>query len=389
METNPNQNSRESMLAEESLHASQQLIEGIINAIPVRIFWKDRNSVYLGCNSIFARDAGYSDQTDIIGKNDFQLGWHDQAELYRSGDRQVMESGIPILLNEEPQTTPDGNTIILLTNKIPLKNSNGEIYGILGTSMNVTERIMAVQEIKLKNEELQKLNAEKDKFFSIIAHDLRAPFNSFLGLTQIIAEDLPNLKMSQVQEIALSISKSASNLYRLLENLLQWSQIQSGAISFNPEAVQLNLVAVESVEMIQESAKRKGIDITCEIPDKTEVFADSNMLQTIIRNLISNAVKYTPKGGKVNLSARATDDKCIEISIKDSGIGMNQALVNNLFRLDIKTNRTGTEGEPSSGLGLLLCKEFIEKHDGKIWVTSEMGKGSVFYFTLPAYYHKI
>ena len=379
----------ESKLAEESLHSSQQLIEGIINAIPVRIFWKDRNSVYLGCNSIFARDAGFSDQNDIIGKDDFQMGWRDQAELYRSGDRQVMESGIPILLNEEPQTTPEGNTIILLTNKIPLKNSNGEIYGILGTSMNVTERIAAVQEIKLKNEQLQKLNAEKDKFFSIIAHDLRTPFNSFLGLTQIMAEDLRSLKMSQIQEIAVSISKSANNLYRLLENLLQWSQIQYGAIPFNPEAVQLSLVAGESIELIHEFAKSKGIEITYEIPDNSVVFADSNMLQTIIRNLISNAVKFTPKGGRVNLSAKATDDKYIEISIKDSGIGMNQTLSNNLFRLDIKTNRTGTEGEPSSGLGLLLCKEFIEKHGGKIWVASEVGKGSEFYFTLPAYYHEI
>ena len=379
----------ESKLAEESLHSSQQLIEGIINAMPVRIFWKDRNSVYLGCNSIFARDAGFSDQNDIIGKDDFQMGWRDQAELYRSGDRQVMESGTPILLNEEPQTTPEGNTIILLTNKIPLKNSNGEIYGILGTSMNVTERIAAVQEIKLKNEQLQKLNAEKDKFFSIIAHDLRTPFNSFLGLTQIMAEDLRSLKMSQIQEIAVSISKSANNLYRLLENLLQWSQIQYGAIPFNPEAVQLSLVAGESIELIHEFAKSKGIEITYEIPDNSVVFADSNMLQTIIRNLISNAVKFTPKGGRVNLSAKATDDKYIEISIKDSGIGMNQTLINNLFRLDIKTNRTGTEGEPSSGLGLLLCKEFIEKHGGKIWVASEVGKGSEFYFTLPAYYHEI
>jgi len=255
--------------------------------------------------------------------------------------------------------------------------------------MNVTERIAAVQEIKLKNEQLQKLNAEKDKFFSIIAHDLRTPFNSFLGLTQIMAEDLRSLKMSQIQEIAVSISKSANNLYRLLENLLQWSQIQYGAIPFNPEAVQLSLVAGESIELIHEFAKSKGIEITYEIPDNSVVFADSNMLQTIIRNLISNAVKFTPKGGRVNLSAKATDDKYIEISIKDSGIGMNQTLINNLFRLDIKTNRTGTEGEPSSGLGLLLCKEFIEKHGGKIWVASEVGKGSEFYFTLPAYYHEI
>ena len=282
----------------------------------------------------------------------------------------------------------DGTIKWLNISSTPEMIENGDIlwHGLI---VDVTEEIHAESKIKKQNEELINLNATKDKFFSIIAHDLRTPFNSFLGLTQIMAEDLPSLKMSQVQEIAVSMSKSATNLYRLLENLLQWSQIQHGAIPFNPEVVQLGLVADESIDMIQESAKSKGIDITYVIPDNTEVFADSNMLQTIIRNLISNAVKFTPKGGKVNLSAKATNEKTIEISIKDSGIGMNQKLINNLFRLDIKTNRTGTEGEPSSGLGLLLCKEFIEKHGGKIWVESEVGIGSAFYFTLPAYYHEI
>ena len=345
---------------EASLYASQQLIERIINAIPVRIFWKDSKSIYLGCNTIFARDAGFSDQKDIIGKDDFQMGWRDQAELYRSGDRQVMESGIPNLLNEEPQTTPEGNTIILLTNKIPLKNSIGETYGILGTSMNVTERIAAVQEIKVKNEQLQKLNTEKDKFFSIIAHDLRSPFNSFLGLTQVMAEDLNELTKTEIQSIAVTMSKSAINLYRLLENLLEWTQMQQGLIPFNPENIQLNTIVDESVEMVQESAKIKGIEINTDIPEGLEVFADSKIIQTVIRNLVSNAIKFTPKGGKVSLLAKHTNENRVEIAIQDTGIGMNQTMIDNLFRLDVKTNRPGTDGEPSAGLGLLLCKEFIE-----------------------------
>jgi len=374
----------ENKRAEESLHASQQLIERIINAIPVRIFWKDKDLIYLGCNTIFARDAGFSDPMDIIGKDDFQMGWLDQAELYRSGDRQVIESGDPILLNEEPQTTPEGNTIILLTNKMPLRNSMGEIYGILGTSMNVTERIAAVQEIKLKNEELQKLNAEKDKFFSIIAHDLRSPFNSFLGLTQIMAEELPSLTMTQVQEIAVSMSKSATNLYRLLENLLEWSQIQKGTFPFNPEVFQLGIVVGGSIDMIHESAKNKDIEIATDIAVGLEVFADRNMTQTIIRNLVSNAVKFTHIGGEIGILAKTTGGKSIEISIKDTGIGMNQSMADNLFRSNVQTSRKGTEGELSTGLGLLLCKEFIEKHGGKLWVESEEGKGSIFSFTIPS-----
>ena len=368
---------------EEALRASQQLIEGIINAISVRVFWKDKDLVYLGCNTIFARDAGFSDPKDIIGKDDFQMGWRDQAELYRSGDRQVIESGDRILLNEEPQTTPDGDTIILLTNKIPLQNSMGEICGVLGTSMDITDRIATVQEIKLKNEELQKLNAEKDKFFSIIAHDLRSPFNGFLGLTQIMVEELSSLSREELQDIAVSLQNSATNLFRLLENLLEWARIKQGLIPFNPEIVQLFIVVDKSTAIMVEPAKNKGIEIANDIPKGLEVFADSNILQTIIRNLISNAVKFTHKGGKISISAKFTVDKSIEISVKDNGIGMSPKMIDHLFRLDIQTGRKGTEGESSSGLGLLLCKEFIEKHGGKLWIESEEGKGSVFYFTIP------
>jgi signal transduction histidine kinase len=350
----------------------------------VRIFWKDQDLIYLGCNTIFAQDAGFSDPMDIIGKDDFQMGWRDQAELYRSGDRQVIESGDPILLNEEPQTTPEGNTIILLTNKMPLRNSMGEIYGILGTSMNVTDLIAAVQEIKLKNEELQKLNAEKDKFFSIIAHDLRSPFSGLLGLTQIMAEELPDLTMAEIQNIAVRMRNSATNLFSLLENLLLWARMRQGLIPFNPEIIQLHKIALESIAMMVEPANIKGIEIVNDIPIDLNVFADSNALQNIIRNLVSNAVKFTPIGGKISLSAKATADKSIEISIKDSGIGLSNAMIENLFRLDVQTYRKGTEGESSSGLGLLLCKEFIEKHGGKIWVESEEGKGSTFHFVIPS-----
>ena len=373
----------ERKLAEETLLASKQLIEGIINSIPVRIFWKDRNSVYLGCNKIFANDAGFSDPKELIGKDDSQMGWRDQAELYRNGDRQVMESGIHILLNEEPQTTPEGSTIILLTNKIPLRNSMGEINGILGTSMNITERAAAVQEVKIKNEQLSKSNAEKDKFFSIIAHDLRSPFTGFLGLTQLMAEELSSLTMTQIQDLAISMKNSATNLYCLLENLLQWSQVHQGSIPFSPEIIQLHPMVDECLASALEPAKNKRIEITFDIPENIMVFADNNMLQTIIRNLVSNAIKFTPKGGDVSVSAKTTENNNVEMAVRDTGIGMSREMVENLFRPDVKTNRKGTDDEPSTGLGLLLCKEFIENNGGNIWVESEEGKGSLFYFTIP------
>ncbi|MFA5327251.1 MAG: PAS domain S-box protein [Prolixibacteraceae bacterium] len=369
--------------AEDDLRASQQLIEGIINTISVRVFWKDRNSVYLGCNTIFARDAGFSDPKDIIGKDDFQLGWLDQAELYRRGDRQVMESGCPILLNEEPQTTPEGNTKVLLTNKIPLQDSMGEIIGILGTSMDITDRKRSEDEIKLKNEELRKHIAEKDKFFSIIAHDLRSPFSGFLGLTEVMAENTQIFSQVQLANFNRSLNDSAKKLSQLLENLLEWSQMQKGSISFTPNELSLSAIVSENIDQIYQRMLQKGISVQSKIPEDQIIFADERMINTIFRNLLSNAVKFTRSGGKVTISSKVINDDRIEISVRDTGIGISDNNLTKLFKIDEKVSSIGTDGESSTGLGLLLCKEFVEKHTGKIWVESELEKGSTFSFSLP------
>ena len=238
-------------------------------------------------------------------------------------------------------------------------------------------------ELKKQRKELQELNATKDKFFSIIAHDLRGPFNGFLGLTQLMAEELENLTSEEIKDFTLSMRNSAADMFRLLENLLEWARMQQGLITFNREIAQLAPIVDESIAIILEPAKIKGIEINLDIPDDITVFADRNILQTVIRNIVSNAVKFTPKGGRIRVSAKAANHSNIEISIKDTGIGMSNKMIDDLFRLDVQTNRKGTDGEPSTGLGLLLCKDFIEKHGGKIWVESEEGKGSTFRFTLP------
>lgn len=234
--------------------------------------------------------------------------------------------------------------------------------------------------------ELKKSNNEKDIFFSIIAHDLRSPLNGFWGLTRILVEELPNMTIDQIQQITLSMENSATGLYQLLENLLEWARMQQGLIPFDPKPVELLPEVEGSIVMILESAKSKEIEIIYDIPNDLAVFADSKMLQFVIRNLVSNAVKFTHNGGKINVSAKAKGNNSVEISIKDSGIGLNSAMVDRLFRLDSQTNRSGTNGEPSSGLGLTLCKEFIEKQGGKIEVESKEGKGSIFYFTIPHFH---
>ena len=238
-------------------------------------------------------------------------------------------------------------------------------------------------ELQKQKKELKELNETKDKFFSIVAHDLRGPFNGFLGFTQLLAEQYSGLDQSKIQKMAVAMRDSAASLFRLLENLLEWSRMQKGLIGFNPDLTNLVSVVSGIMRPVMDSARKKEIAISVEIPSGMVVFADEYMLASIIRNLASNAVKFTRKGGNIAISAATAPDNFVEITVADNGIGMNGTMVDGLFRLDVKTNREGTDGEPSSGLGLILCKDFIEKHGGKIWAESEKGKGSTFRFTLP------
>jgi signal transduction histidine kinase len=199
-----------------------------------------------------------------------------------------------------------------------------------------------------------------------------------------MAEELPTLSMEQIQKISISMRDSASNLFSLLGNLLEWSILQRGLTAFAPESFLLKPKIAESIAQAVDTAKTKEITISYSIPDDLVIFADAKMIASIVRNLTTNAVKFTPKGGRVEVSALIADGTQVVISIRDTGIGMQKKLIDNLFRLDVNTNRNGTNGEPSSGLGLIICKDFVEKHGGTIWVESEEGQGSKFTFTIPA-----
>ena len=231
--------------------------------------------------------------------------------------------------------------------------------------------------------DLQAINAEKDKFFSIIAHDLRSPLSGFLGLTEAISVGFQQMDLEEIYEIILLMKSSANNLFRLLQNLLEWSGMQRGLITYCPTSFLLLPKIFDCVELVRSLADLKDIGIRLEIADDITVSADRNIVGVILRNLLSNAVKFTPKGGSISVSAKSISTSMIQISVKDKGIGMNQIMINNLFRIDSNTNRKGTEGEYSTGLGLIICKDFIEKHGGKLLIESEEGKGSVFHFTLP------
>ncbi|MCK9282059.1 MAG: CHASE domain-containing protein [Melioribacteraceae bacterium] len=368
--------------SEKSLRESNQIIKEIIDSIPLRVFWKDKNLVFLGCNKLFALDAGFTDPKEIIGKDDFQMGWHNQAELYREDDRKVIESGQSKLLIEEPQNTPDGNNITLLTSKIPLLNSEGEIIGVLGIYFDISERKAAEEELMRSHEQLTKLNATKDKFFSIIAHDLRSPFNGFINLTELMADSTENFSHKEFVEHSKSMNKAAKDLYKLLENLLQWAQVQDGSIDFSPQYFDLLKIVSQSIDTIYQRANQKGITIINEIGNSQKVFADEKMIGAVLRNLLSNAVKFTMKDGQILLKSKRFDNGAIEISVADNGVGISAIDVKRIFKVEEKVSSLGTEGETSTGLGLLLCKEFIELHGGNIWAESEENVGSTFYFTL-------
>lgn len=239
------------------------------------------------------------------------------------------------------------------------------------------------QELVIKNDELQVINLEKDKLFSIIAHDLRGPFSTFLGLTQIMAEEINDFTIDEIKEFATGMNTTATNIYSLLENLLQWSRMQQSSMPFNPAPLNLRSLVSGSEQLLTQVANEKNIELVYKIENDIACRADSNMLMTIIRNLVSNAIKFTPKGGKVSLSAKK-DKQFIEISVKDNGIGMSNLVITNLFRLNAEVSRLGTEGEPSTGLGLQICKGMVEKHGGKLWAKSKEGTGSEFFFTIPA-----
>lgn len=249
---------------------------------------------------------------------------------------------------------------------------------------DITMRNKAEAEIKLQNEKLIKLNAEKDKFFSIISHDLRSPFQGFLSLTGLIAEQINEFTPEELSTITSNMHQKALNLSNLLKNLFEWTQIQNGSLSSHPEEYSLQSLVEDTIESLSLRSSAKQISITSHISDQVLIYADEKMVKSILLNLLSNAIKFTNRDGIVTVGAKKIDNGKIQVVVRDTGIGMSQNEIERLFKLGEKIGSIGTEGELSTGLGLLLCKEFIDLHNGNIWVESVEGKGSSFYFTLPS-----
>jgi len=224
----------------------------------------------------------------------------------------------------------------------------------------------------------------KDTFFRVIAHDLRAPFNTIFGLTDILLEDFRSLSEAEKIHFIEHISSASKQSYQLLENLLLWARTNTGRMEFNPKEYNLKELVDETVELLSPTANNKHIKILSEISDTVNLSADNEMLKTVIRNLISNSIKFSnEEEGIIKVSAEAKE-KIIEIVISDNGVGMPESVQQNLFRIDKSKTTKGTKGEKGTGLGLLLCKEFIDKHHGSIRVESKVNEGTKFIIQLPA-----
>lgn len=349
------------------------------------IFTLDINLNYTYISPSVKHLRGYEPH-ELIGKSIFQTV---PPESYKRVRKKFMEEiemtkkdRHKALMNnvmEFELLHKDGRSIWVEVKLSLIFDSNNNLTGILGVTRDINERKQAEKELLKKNKELKSAIAQKDKFFSILAHDLKSPFGHILNFTNLLTEEYESFPEKKRRLFIELINKSSKQIYLLLENLLDWSRSQGGKIEFFPQKINLNKIVTEVLELLSNSANTKKIKLDKNIPEKLMIKADEYMLKTILRNLIGNAIKFTDKQGNVTVGATVSNTDVI-ISVADNGVGMNAESLNSFFSLNNVSTKDGTEGEKGTGLGLLLCKDFIDIHGGKIWVESKEGEGSVFRF---------
>lgn len=259
---------------------------------------------------------------------------------------------------------------------------SGETY-LHSFIIDRTEQEAARKALAKSEQRLREANAEKDKFFSVLAHDLKSPFSTFMMALEMFSNGSQSFTFDEISGYSKTLNTSAKKIYNLLENLLQWANLQRGILVGNPESIHISGIIREAIATFAPTAEQKDVSISCDSNEHLIAYADKNMTSTIVRNLLSNALKFTPRGGSISVTSGELDNLMITVSVKDTGIGMSPDILESLFSLSGTISRPGTEKEPSSGLGLVLCKEFVEKQNGKIWAVSNESAGSTFYFTLP------
>jgi len=353
----------------------------ILNTISEPASFTDKNHKYVFVNSAFNRLYG-KETDEVIG---ITVG-----ELWNSNDyvkkiQPAMEkcmAGKPMFILYEGKI-PDGQHKILEMNFYPHRNANGGIDGIISTAKDVTEHKKAERALKESEARLKELNATKDKLFSIIGHDLKGPLNNILGFSQLIDQQFENYSSDEIRHYNKLIYQLSQSVSELLENLLTWSRAQRNIISVSPQNVAVYFTVEKCFGLLIQNAIHKEIRLKNNVPPDTVVYADEAMVTTVIRNLISNAIKFTHRGGTISVAVKSTE-KTVQLEIKDTGVGIPSDKIPQLFQPNENQSSVGTEGEKGTGLGLIICKDFIEKNRGKIWVESEEYAGTTFFISLPA-----
>jgi PAS domain S-box-containing protein len=325
--------------------------------------------------------TGYN-RSEITGKNPriLQSGHHDTGfyqnlwETIKGGKTWKGE-----FLNKKK----NGSLFWEAATITPIKDFDGHIINYLAVKEDITEQKDAREKLVRITEDLKESNISKDKFFSILAHDLKAPFHSILGYSELLATEYDTMTDSDRRKFIQILRTSTKNVYDLVENLLQWSRLQTGRLTSVPEVFDLASEIEYSSDIFRAVAFKKNIRFDAGVTAGNLVMADRNMVRSVLQNLISNALKFTPGGGSVAISAELRN-KEMQVSIQDSGVGMDAGELDKLFRIDISFSKRGTAMESGTGLGLILCKELIVMNNGRIWVESQPGKGSTFRFTLPS-----
>lgn len=334
---------------------------------------------FLGANTSLVQLLKFSTKMEMYQKSSIEKLFKDKGSLQEFDT--LLKNGQIVINYETKFRDNDGFVFDVSINaRIRQQNEDEEPF-IEGSIYDITERKEAEKKIKKYNKELEKLNYNKDKFFSIVAHDLMTPFTALLGYSEILVKEYDELDRETIGKFASDINTVASKAHNLLENLLGWTRLETGRMIFNPVEFNLHPIVEDVFHINAESANVKDISLVNNIMITNMVFADVNMLNTILRNLVSNAIKFTNEDGRISVSSKLIDDQ-IEISVVDNGIGMSNMDLQKLFDENHQYSGTGTHLEKGTGLGLLLCREFIEKHGGTLHAESKLGEGTRIYFSM-------
>ena len=373
----------EVLTPEQNLARERAILQYVVDNVPYCIFWKDGESRYLGCNKSFAALDGRSDPRELVGKTDYDTAWRQHADSYRAFDRATMDRGEALLNQEEVTHDDQGREMVILTSKVPLRNEAGDVIGLLGIIVDITERKRIETELQAAKEAAERAARIKGEFLANISHELRTPLTLVASpLESLLAGDSGPLSPAAVLQLERA-HRNALRLVCMVNDLLDFSRLEAGKQPVLPEHTDVSQLTELIVADAQPLAQSRGLSLTFQSHLRdAQLSLDRNMFEKILMNLLGNALKFTQRGGSVQVELRALG-QLFELSVSDTGIGIAAADHQRIFERFQQADAAATRQYGGTGLGLALVKEFSELMGGSAGVSSEPGKGSRFYVRLP------